>query len=67
MSLLGEILVVIIPGHQQIKGVTIREAQPRSDYFKEDKATGKQKVVDTKEAPKVANPYAWLTPAKCFK
>ena len=49
------------------KGVTVREVQPCNDRFKEDKAAGKQKVVDTKEALKAANPYARPTPGKCFK
>ena len=39
----------------------------RYEKFKEEKAAGKQKVNEAKEAPKPANPYAWLVPIKCFK
>ena len=49
------------------KGVTIREPQSKYDRFREEKATGKQKVVEAKEAPKLANPYAQPAPIKCFK
>ena len=49
------------------KGVTSREPQLRYDKFREEKAVGKQKVSEAKEAPKPANPYAWSTPIKCFK
>ena len=45
----------------------VREVQPRNDRFRENKVVGKQKVVETKEAPKAANPYARPTPVKCFK
>ena len=47
--------------------VTVPEVQPRSDRYKEEKATRKQKVVEAKETPKVANPYAKPAPVKCFK
>ena len=40
------------------KRVTIREPQASSDQYKEDKAAKIQKVMETKEAPKAANPYA---------
>ena len=49
------------------KGVTVQEVQPRNDRFREEKATGKQKVVETKEVPKATNPYARLAPVKYFK
>ena len=38
------------------KRVTIRDAQPRYDQFKEEKTVGKQKMVEAKEAPKPTNP-----------
>ena len=47
--------------------VTVREMQPCNEFFKKDKVAGKQKVVDTKEAPKAANLYARPTLGKCFK
>ena len=47
--------------------MNIREPQPRYDRFREEKATGKQKVAEVKEAPKPANPYARPAPIKCFK
>ena len=49
------------------KEVAFRETQPRNDRFKEDKTVGKQKLADTKEALKAANPYIRLTLRKCFK
>ena len=45
----------------------VREVQPDSDRFRKENAAVKQKVVETKEAPKAANPYARPAPAKCFK
>ncbi|XP_031286963.1 uncharacterized protein LOC116145647 [Pistacia vera] len=38
-----------------------------NDKFREEKATGKQKIVDTKEGQKATNPYAKPIPGKCFK
>ena len=35
--------------------VIVQEMQPRNERFQEDKAAGKQKVVETKEGPKAAN------------
>ena len=37
--------------------VVVQEMQPHNDRLNEDKTTRKQKVVDTKEVPKAANPY----------
>ena len=45
----------------------IREVQPQYDRFREEKAAGKQKVVETEEVPKAANHYARLALVKCFK
>ena len=47
--------------------VTVRDAQLRYDQFREEKAVRKQKVIEAKETPKPANPYAWPTLIKCFK
>ena len=38
--------------------VTVQEMQLHNEHFQEDKATRKQKVVETKEVPKAANSYA---------
>ena len=40
------------------KGVTVQEVHPQYDRFREENAVGKQKVVETKEVPKAANPHA---------
>ena len=37
------------------KRVIIREAQPRYDRFRKEKAAGKRKLVEAKEAPQPAN------------
>ena len=49
------------------RGVTNQKPQMRYDKFREEKATGKQKVSEVKEALKPSNPYARLAPIKCFK
>ena len=45
----------------------VQERQLPKDRFREEKAAGKQKVVDNKETPKTTNPYTWPAPVKCFK
>ena len=47
--------------------MTSREPQLRYDKFREEKAAGQQKVNEVKKTPKPANPYARLSPIKCFK
>ena len=49
------------------RGVMSKEPQPQSDRYREEKPTGKQKVVENKEVPKPTNSYARPTPGKCFK
>ena len=48
------------------RGVTSRELQMRYDKFREEKAVGKKKVNEVKEAPKPVNPYARPALIKCF-
>ena len=47
--------------------VSVPEVQPLKDWYREDKAVEKQKVVETKETPKTTNQYTWLARIKCFK
>ena len=49
------------------EGLTVLERQSPKDRFREEKATGKQKVVDNHETPETTNPYIRPTPIKCFK
>ena len=49
------------------EGLTVQELQPFKDRYKEEKASGKSKVVDNKDTPKTTNPNTRPTPIQCFK
>ena len=44
-----------------------KELQQQSDWYREEKATRKQKVMENKEVPKPTNPCDRPAPGKCFK
>ena len=66
MILLGRISVERTKAPNDTE-VIVLEVQPLKDRYKEEKAAGKQKVVDTKETPKPTNPYTQPAPIKYFK